>query len=599
MKKLPLLRYSVLVASAITSLSSVLQREALAQPSNATPFRVVIERANQPQGPFTKLPASGLPLSADGDGLVDNSSASGAYYRLRTENPLVAGGTNPIVVRFGDVPLNVRNIAQEFLDSSTNAPREDSLFDVVLGPTVTPLYNPAFGPAPAYFEFKLTTKAPAPANATNQVPLHRNRDRGYIVVSASDGDFPVVSHAFDGLAPSETLGRAAGTSLLRLQRYDAVHTVAEDLAGNRLTFTGYNPVQYPNTITQYVDQVFSVTGTNTNAPPPFTGSVLPNYAAFKNYHLSAPQNQIVRSRLKKSSAPRRAVTKTPNPPVFNVAVGANFDVLLDRHVTSVTYLTDREDGPPANGTNILSVQALATGLRLHGNANGGIGLLVDSDLQSEQLIVVTVGTGAAAQSTGWSSWTYYYAGSWSDQRQYYQYVFGSCYVGCGPVDWAMLYGWFDYTGASSSLIAGGAAPINNDANVTDCIEYCNSACGTYCLAGSGATNPWDMPGGDAWASHKGVSYTRNHKYSVVLVPTSSIREHARDSIRYNNIPSMIGIGLTSAHYPLAYGYKTRHYDVLGVTISYDRYFKCNMGWGGTSASWEDASVWYASKDTVP
>jgi hypothetical protein len=50
------------------------------------------------------------------------------------------------------------------------------------------------------------------------------------------------------------------------------------------------------------------------------------------------------------------------------------------------------------------------------------------------------------------------------------------------------------------------------------------------------------------------------------------------------------------HYPFAYGYRYRKYKVLGITVWTERQFKCNMGWGGGSPSWQGASsVWFGQR----
>ena len=68
---------------------------------------------------------------------------------------------------------------------------------------------------------------------------------------------------------------------------------------------------------------------------------------------------------------------------------------------------------------------------------------------------------------------------------------------------------------------------------------------------------------------------------------------ARDSIQAGR-PSIIGLGFYW-HYPLAYGYKSRSYKLLGITWDTQRYFKCNMGWGGSSPEWRNgSSVWFGT-----
>ena len=66
------------------------------------------------------LPAAGLPLSADGQGLIDFSETSNAYYRLRAEVPATGPGTAPTALRLADVPPQTLAAAL-YLDSGVRA----------------------------------------------------------------------------------------------------------------------------------------------------------------------------------------------------------------------------------------------------------------------------------------------------------------------------------------------------------------------------------------------------------------------------------------------------------------------------------------------
>ena len=133
--------------------------------------------------------------------------------------------------------------------------------------------------------------------------------------------------------------------------------------------------------------------------------------------------------------------------------------------------------------------------------------------------------------------------------------------------------------------------------VEDCIMTVRDYVDTYCVGSPAATNPWEMPDGYKWArDDRGVSYSISTTYSIPCFPTSSCREEARNAIRDDDRPAIIGLWCSSAHYCVAYGYRYREWtDIFGTVWSTERQFKCNLGWGGSSPSWEDASVWYGNR----
>ena len=215
-------------------------------------------------------------------------------------------------------------------------------------------------------------------------------------------------------------------------------------------------------------------------------------------------------------------------------------------------------------------------------------------------------------SGDWSSWTTYAAGSSSEQPDYYQFTYGSCYVGCGPVAWAMLIGWGDYqahdgnpywaartglyreNGGDGSASSSAVAPMYLSTGIQNVIKELNGECATYCAGSSGATNPWTMDGVDDYLAGR-TGATATIHYNSALICEDRLREYARDSIKDRGTPAVIGIGFFSAHYPLAWKYRWRSKDTwLGT--KYDREFYVNMGWSGTADDgWIDASTWFAGE----
>jgi len=79
----------------------------------------------------------------------------------------------------------------------------------------------------------------------------------------------------------------------------------------------------------------------------------------------------------------------------------------------------------------------------------------------------------------------------------------------------------------------------------------------------------------------------------LVIYTSKCRNKARDSIKDNARPAIIGIGCSNAYYCLAYGYSWRVKTWRGHNLDTDRFFRCNMRW--TRGSWRKAKIWYGAK----
>ena len=107
-------------------------------------------------------------------------------------------------------------------------------------------------------------------------------------------------------------------------------------------------------------------------------------------------------------------------------------------------------------------------------------------------------------------WNYYWAaGGGAAQPRYNQFDYNGCAVGCGPVAWAMLFGWADHQAASGNAYwaprtgiyrqnggrgADAVAPLVQDAGVNNMIIELHNDVHTFCAFGQVPPVPWDMPG---------------------------------------------------------------------------------------------------------
>ncbi|TAN61726.1 hypothetical protein EPN18_06095 [bacterium] len=214
------------------------------------------------------------------------------------------------------------------------------------------------------------------------------------------------------------------------------------------------------------------------------------------------------------------------------------------------------------------------------------------------------------------TWTYYWAsGGHAAQPLYNQFQYNGCYVGCGPVAWAMLFCWADWQAANGNAYwaprwglyreNGGrgnnvVAPLTQDTGVSNIIKEINGQVGTFCITGSGATLPSSMGGASAYLSGRTGTSLGTH-YNVLGISEDRLREYARNSIRDRATPAVIGTGWLT-HYPMAYGYawqqRTVRHEFLFWSWEetvYDRWFYVNQGWGGSGNGWVSADTWFAGE----
>ena len=212
------------------------------------------------------------------------------------------------------------------------------------------------------------------------------------------------------------------------------------------------------------------------------------------------------------------------------------------------------------------------------------------------------------------SWTIYWTtGGSPPQPLYYQFDYGGCAVGCGPVAWTMLFCWADHQAGTGNAYwaprwglyrqnggygADVVAPLTMDDGVKNVIREIHNDVGTFCIFGSGATVPWSMP--DAWHYLSGrTGTTLEAHWDSLGISEDGLRDWAANQIIYRQTPAVIGTGWLE-HYPMAYGYAWQKRIVRNCFLwwcwddtVYDCCFYVNQGWGGAGNGWVTASTWFA------
>ena len=206
----------------------------------------------------------------------------------------------------------------------------------------------------------------------------------------------------------------------------------------------------------------------------------------------------------------------------------------------------------------------------------------------------------------WSATSYWWAGSSAEQRNYNQWVENGCYVGCGPVAWAMLIGWIDNRaqwdwrwGAQWGIYrAGGGygynvvAPAYADGGINNIIREIRSWVGTFCLSGNGATYPATMGGVGNYLRYRSPGSVRTN-----FNPTGIAAWYCSDAVEYSikslGTPAIMGTGFLT-HYPLGYGFAQRSRQVAWW-FEYQKWVFVNQGWGGAGNTWVDATSWFSGE----
>ena len=562
----------------------------LAFPASAV--RMTLERAPEPGGVWQEIPAETLPIVEGG--FVDSFDSPSAFYRMKMESLDDAGP--PTTMPLEAVPAIARTLAEECLNDNRDIDGDNSWEDAVLAPIAYLVYNPAVQGI-AYIEFKVMEGPPPPPENPLALPPAPPEDRGYILISLTKNDIPIVDFSTEGMTHSERLRARAGSVLVRTFRYDTFLWVAENAQGERVAQLGPDPLRWPDSILDHAGKSFHFYVDELGEQiPSDIPSIIPepyeSYQSFKQHYVESEFIRRTRQRRAERARIQWSLHEGIDPQSIVVQLGAQTTILEGKEVESFI----------ASNPELATIEILALGLSITGNSVGGTILHVVFTNDTEQgyaLIVNETGTLSPAPTGGaivTTAWTTYKAGSKSDQRWYDQFTYGSCAVGCGPCAWAMLYGWFDHMGMADAI--QGTAPSYNNTAVKNCMANVNGYVGTYCVGDNGATNPWSMHKGYKWRDVRGINCTVHSHYDIPPLLSWEGRQTATETIVNKGIPAIIGLSLTTWtwHYALAYVYRYRSQSQDGTVINVEEQYKCNMGWGSSKPEWHSAyDVWFGAE----
>ncbi len=222
----------------------------------------------------------------------------------------------------------------------------------------------------------------------------------------------------------------------------------------------------------------------------------------------------------------------------------------------------------------------------------------------------------------WSAFTQYSIPSEGIFPDYQQHDAGRCYVGCGPVAWAMVFGYLDRRSHLTSSFGTGSrglyrsgsdgtagsnnqiAPSFSDSRMQRYTEELNDILGTWCISSSGATLMRRMTRVQSFfqarQSTGSPHVVKDGSWLTFLgVYRESIASWTRARLR-EGWPVIVGTKegwFTGWHYPVATKYRTRTrkwrrcFRIFGKKRCFgwktetDNDMYLHMGWGGYKNGW--------------
>ncbi len=592
----------------------------LGTPAFGQVIKVTPESSTNAAGPFSPLNPAAVQINSDASWFTSKTQPP-QFFRLRIED-VPAGPGAPILT--SAVPrevyrrvLETLRLFSETIDY-TNQPPSDAIWEnAVLSPFVCPVFDPGVsdGTAPALLEFKVIAGPQPPAlrrGVLRNRPEDPAKDLGYILVSLTEDNFPVVSFSNEGLTPVEKLMCRAGTTKIKAVQFDNTLLVAEDERGNMIGNFGSVPFKIPPEDLTEINRPHDYAGdddlgTDTR---PRTGALRAthyrSYAEFKEDFKTNQVYQMLRARRAACAKEQWDVERGIYPEVIMINVNETQIILARQDIISFRFFSEddaalRLDELPSNG-----------GLRLLGlkPGDGRLTVQLATGMKTYAVGVRVTGAGgpftAAAFTPGKQPPKFWYAGTWADQPKYHQ-LENSAWcplVGCGPTAWAILFAWFErehgVKGAFGKINIADA-PINakgsNRPLVFPVMDDLHDLCDVICTAFSdqGASEPSDMcEGGLGYTCIRALGGFIKRSWNIKWTiwddcPEDGALETA-GAIK-KGYPGVVGLGWLW-HYAVAYGYQRVDWKNTpnGPSFLVYRYLKCNMGWG-------DTVQWYNLCDT--
>jgi hypothetical protein len=602
-------------------------------------LKIDYEWADTVSGPWSKPPLNQTYVQPDGS-LLTLSTTGQKLFRLNIEGIEFDDIQSPSVpvakLRPSTVSIaesHLKWLSSNLLADGSEDPESMSWAGAKLAPVAVKLFDPSYkeGTEPAYIEFKVIAEIhpPDPIRflANKNDPAACNL--GYILVSLHEGDAPVAQFSQEGATPcEELLGRAGAISNVKIMRYGPTYSAVENERGELIANIGTDPYRLPDNLFDY-DQTFMGTfDSELVSEPPKDGYGGPklkaapyeSYEGFKSDYINSPIYQEFRRRQAIAVAPDWIVENggmLPLPPVFSVKVGEWIHAFESQTVTR--YFLD-DDEPAAIPLATIDDNTGGDGLAIRGERVGSARFTVEigGRVTHYELRVTQAGVPAADEpefapagtgfTPGWQPYQTWLAGGWSEQPRYWQtldYDRWCPYVGCGPVAWAILFGWWDRHGVPAcfySNLAGDLTAQDAPFRLTDNTgkmrsvyrslhDYCDVICWGL-LSDQGTTLPGDMvEGGPSYLWIPKTLGRLEYKYVWAYNTADPDWSQASSRIRYANKSGRPAIAGWYWHYAVSYAYTERVFKLTsnGPVIWRQRYFKCNMGSPNEVASWRNGS----------
>ncbi len=582
-------------------------------PCLASTLRVWIESAPSPAGPWTTVEIDKAAVNAAGQLVLPKPTAGAGFFRTAIDlDPLGAPGT---IIPLSEIPANVRAIAEQHLLDCTSItdPRGNLLpspWEGAVMAEARPVYDVGIdgGALPAFMELKIVR--PVVGGAATPVPPQQ--DAGFMLVSLTTGEKPVVCFSQDGRTPSEDLEFAAGRRATKVFRYGPAYLAAEDASGNLIQGLGSLPLRLElgNLPTADTSFGFAAAGSdvafNPQPDPPGLPVATPfaSYAELKTWWQTNPLQIQLRKRRAAFAQLRWDLDAGRMPAVINLHIGET-RALVDATEHIVSYRVDADT--EAEGFVRVVTGNGAGGAAVTGMSIGSAPIYLIDDHDQVKPFVIVVGAAPALArkpnnsplvplnfKPGWQPIQEWSALNYSAQPRWKQFqlskycAIGSGYVGCGPVAWTMLLGWFEHQGVPAAL----GNPLNvdsvlqqNTVVVNDTADSLHTLCDTHCVpfTGEGATFPWDMDGGltlvDTIKQQGFVNWSANFQWETSPDSYNPSAKTGVNALKAGR-PALLGLwGMM--HYAVAYSYWEQLFQITpgGPSFKSMRWFSCNMGGG--------------------
>ena len=554
-------------------------------------------------------------INAAGQLVLPKPTAGAGFFRTAIDlDPLGSPGTT---IPLSEIPTNVWTIAQQHLFdcSSVADSRGASIPSPWEGAVISearPVYVVGIdgGVLPAFMELKIVR----PVTGGAATPVPPQQDAGFILVSLTTAEKPVVCFAQAGRTPSEDLEFVSGRRATKVLRYGPAYLAAEDASGNLIQGLGSLPlrVELGNLTAMDTSFGFATAGSdvafNPQPDPPGLPVATPfaSYAELKTWWQSNPLQIQLRKRRAGFAQLRWDLEAGRLPTVITLHLGET-RALVNPAEQIVSYRVDTDAEAEGfvrvvagNGVGGASVTGMSVG-------SAPIYLINDQD-QVKPFVIVVEGAPALAKQRngyplvplnfklGWQPIKEWSALDYTAQPRWKQFplskycAVGSGYVGCGPIAWTILLGWFEHQGVPAAL--GNALNVDtflqqNNVVVNETADTLHSFCDTHCVpfTGEGATFPWDMDGGltlvDSIKQQGFINWSASYQWETFPDCYNPSAKTGVTAIKAGR-PALLGLwGMM--HYAVAYGYWERFFQITPGGPSYGsmRWFRCNMG--GASA----------------